>query len=446
MIPQFKNRFEKLGFSVLSPIQEAVYEPLKNGDSVLGLAPTGSGKTLGFVVPILERLEPEQGIQAIIIAPSQELAMQLTGVTRSFATLVNLKVTSVTGGANVKRQLEQLKKHPEVVIGTPGRLLNLIEDRKLKTHNVQTVIVDEADDLLDGETFDTVRTILQNVPAEVQLGFFSATETPILSDLQKWFGMPVRRIDVRAKDHTQGEVRHGLMEVSNAKKASLLGRLSSVKQFKGLVFFNHVGALQQTKSTLTHHHVPVAVLTADQRQTERQKALTDFRLGRVKLLLSTDVAARGLDIAKLPAVVNFDLPETANIYTHRVGRTGRMGEPGQVINFGDDHDLRDLKRLLKDTDYQLVPVYYQDHQITTSLKAETTQPVDADQVAIPEAKTAGQARGSIDAPTEATRQPRVKASLPAPTRKKKGHHKHLKRKGMRHKHIKEAEQNDHMSD
>lgn len=113
MIPQFKDRFEKLGFDELSPIQSAVYEPLKNGDSVLGLAPTGSGKTLGFVVPVLERLAPGQGIQAVIIAPSQELAMQLTHVTRSFATLVDLKVVSITGGANVKRQLEQLKKNTQ---------------------------------------------------------------------------------------------------------------------------------------------------------------------------------------------------------------------------------------------------------------------------------------------------------------------------------------------
>lgn len=440
MIPQFKNQFEKLGFDELSPIQSAVYEPLKNGDSVLGLAPTGSGKTLGFVVPVLERLAAGQGIQAMIIAPSQELAMQLTHVTRSFATLLNMQVTSITGGANVKRQLEQLKKHPEIVIGTPGRILNLIEDRKLKTHDVQTVIVDEADDLLEGETFDTVRTILQNVPSEVQLGFFSATETPILSELEKWFGTPVTRVDVRDIDHTQGEVRHGLLEVSNLKKAGMLGKLTSVKQFKALVFFNHVGALQQTKSWLTHHHVPVATLSANQRQTERQKALTDFRLGRVKLLLSTDVAARGLDIAKLPAVVNFDLPDTATIYTHRVGRTGRMGEPGQVVNFGDDHDLRDLKRTLKDTDYELVPVYYQDHRLGTKRpERPEQQSVDADQVFEPEAKVAGEVRTDPTAIQPASRKPRVKASLPEPTKKKKGHNKHSKRKGMRHKREEQAD-------
>lgn len=431
MIPQFKKRFEKLGFTELSPIQEAVYDPIKNGDSVLGLAPTGSGKTLGFVIPLLERLTPGEGVQAMIIAPSQELAMQLTQVTRSFATLADLKVTSITGGANVKRQLEQLKKHPDVVIGTPGRILNLLEDRKLKPHQIQTVIVDEADDLLTGETFDAVRAILQEVPAQVQLGFFSATETPILAELEKWFGQSVTRVDVRDIDTTQGEVRHGLMTVSNLKKAGLLGRLTSVKQFKALVFFNHVGSLQQAKSWLIHHHVPVATLTSNQRQTERQKALTDFRLGRIKLLLSTDVAARGLDIAKLPAVVNFDLPDTAIIYTHRVGRTGRMGEPGQVINFGDDHDLRDLKRLLRDTEYELVPVYYQDHKLTTTLKqVEQTEKVTAGGPSAE--KSTATSKTPVKVAQNAVK-PRDADSVTKTATKKKKKNKHSKRKGMRHK-------------
>nr|WP_279403643.1 DEAD/DEAH box helicase [Secundilactobacillus kimchicus] len=239
MITEFQQRFEKLGFSQLSPIQEAVYQPLLDGDSVLGLAPTGSGKTLGFVLPMLEKMTPGDGIQAMIVAPSQELAMQLTNVARTFADLVNLKVTAITGGANVKRQMEQLKKHPDLIVGTPGRIQNLIDDRRLKVAGVKTVIIDEADDLLEGETFDTVRWILQAVPGEVQLGFFSATETPQLTgeSLEKWFGQPVTRYDVRAIDQTQGAVRHGLLTISNLKKNVMLRRLAEMKQFKGLVFF-----------------------------------------------------------------------------------------------------------------------------------------------------------------------------------------------------------------
>ncbi|KRK49003.1 DEAD/DEAH box helicase [Secundilactobacillus kimchicus] len=428
MITEFQQRFEKLGFSQLSPIQEAVYQPLLDGDSVLGLAPTGSGKTLGFVLPMLEKMTPGDGIQAMIVAPSQELAMQLTNVARTFADLVNLKVTAITGGANVKRQMEQLKKHPDLIVGTPGRIQNLIDDRRLKVAGVKTVIIDEADDLLEGETFDTVRWILQAVPGEVQLGFFSATETPQLTgeSLEKWFGQPVTRYDVRAIDQTQGAVRHGLLTISNLKKNVMLRRLAEMKQFKGLVFFDNVAGLQKTASWLRHNHVAAATLTANQRQTERQKALTDFRLGRIKLLLSTDVAARGLDIAKLPAVVNYDLPSTANGYTHRAGRTGRMGEPGQVINFGNDHDFRDLKRLLVKTDLNLVPIAYQDRQLVAANEATDQAPtVTAKRV------SAGGVPATSSTPTERTV---TRPAAPVePTAKKKHKNKHSKRKGMRHK-------------
>lgn len=439
MITEFEKRFEKLGFDKLSPIQTAVYEPIKNGESVLGLAPTGSGKTLGFVVPMLERLAPGMGIQAMIIAPSQELAMQLTNVTRSFAQLVDLKVTALTGGANIKNQLDQLKKHPEIVVGTPGRIQNLADDHKLKMSDLQTVIIDEADDLLDGETLDTVRYIMQSAPSEVQLGFFSATETPILQELEKWFGQPVTRYDVRDIDTTQGEVRHGLLSVSNFKKAGMLSKLATVKQFKGLVFFSHMGSLQQAKSWLIHHHAPVATLTANQRQTDRQKALTDFRLGRVKLLLSTDVAARGLDIAKLPAVVNYELPRSANAYTHRTGRTGRMGEPGQVINLGDDHDFRDLKRMLKDTDYQLVPIYYNAHRLTTEPYVSESSAVQSETSASSKTTTSTsteQATQSQASATEKTAHSAASAKPrqnPVATPKRHKKNKHSKRKGMRHK-------------
>lgn len=432
MIAEFQQRFEKLGFSALSPIQEAVYQPLLDGDSVLGLAPTGSGKTLAFILPILEKMTPGAGVQAMVIAPSQELAMQLTNVARTFADLVDLKVTAITGGANVKRQMEQLKKHPDLIIGTPGRIQNLIDDRKLKVSGVSTVIIDEADDLLAGETFDTVRWILQAVPGEVQLGFFSATETAPLNaeELEKWFGQPVTRYDVRDVDKTQGQVRHGVLTVSNQNKNVMLKRLADMKQFKALVFFDNVAAMQKTASWLSHNHVAATTLSAGQRQTERQKALTDFRLGRVKLLLSTDVAARGLDIAKLPAVVNYELPSTANAYTHRAGRTGRMGEPGQVVNLGNDHDFRDLKRLLAKTETELVPIRYQDRELVEATGAEsvvraavgaqseTVVPAGTNSAAKPSQKPA-RSTASVEPPVAATH--------------KKKKNKHSKRKGMRHK-------------
>lgn len=191
----------------------------------MGLAPTGSGKTVAFTLPALANLLPGDGTQLIVLEPSQELAIQTSRVMRDWAKLLDLQVLALTGGANVKRQTERLKKRPEVIVGTPGRVLNLVTDRKLKLHLVSLLIVDEADDLLTGETLDTVRSIAQAAPADVQLGFFSATDTPILHELDQWFGQTVERIDVREQDQTQGVVRHGLLQVGMGKRDQMLKRL-----------------------------------------------------------------------------------------------------------------------------------------------------------------------------------------------------------------------------
>ncbi len=205
MLDVFKTKFAAQGFTTLSPIQTAVAEPMAAGTSVLGLAPTGSGKTLAFTWPMLEMVRPGEGTQALILAPSQELAMQTTNVVRDWAQLVDVKVLAITGGANVKRQMEKLKKRPEIIVGTPGRVTNLIADGKLKLGHLKLMIIDEADELLTDETLDQIREILDATFAEtLQLGFFSATETKILDELPRWFGQEVEKIDVRDIDQTQG--------------------------------------------------------------------------------------------------------------------------------------------------------------------------------------------------------------------------------------------------
>ncbi|WP_261811056.1 DEAD/DEAH box helicase [Levilactobacillus humaensis] len=435
MLKQFEAHFKDLGYTEPTAIQTAVYDPMVGDHNVLGLAPTGSGKTVAFTLPALANLLPGDGIQLIVLEPSQELAIQTSRVMRDWAKLLDLKVVALTGGANVKRQTERLKKRPEVIVGTPGRVLNLVSDRKLKLHLVSLMIVDEADDLLTGDTLDTVRAIAQAAPADVQLGFFSATDTPILHELDKWFGQTVERIDVRAEDQTQGMVRHGLLQVGMGKRDQMLKRLLSMPNFRALVFFKQTNALQHTASRFYHDHVSATSLTSDLRQVQREKALQDFRLGRTRLLLTTDVAARGLDIPKLPAVINYDLPQSVNEYVHRAGRTGRMGEPGQVISLGDDHDLRDLKKLLKETDYDLVPIYFGNRRLTTERPVAPKAPASAaattKQAATPQAKVPG----SVVAKATTTQSPKTVTKAPAaPVQKKKKHkNRHTKNKGMRKK-------------
>ena len=439
MLKQFEAHFKDLGYTEPTAIQTAVYEPLAGDQNVLGLAPTGSGKTVAFTLPALANLLPGDGTQLIVLEPSQELAIQTSRVMRDWAKLLDLKVVALTGGANVKRQTERLKKRPEVVVGTPGRVLNLVSDRKLKLHLVSLLIVDEADDLLTGDTLDTVRSIAQNMPADVQLGFFSATDTPILHELDQWFGQTVNRIDVRQEDQTQGEVRHGLLQVGMGKRDQMLKRLLAMPNFRALVFFKQANTLRQTATRFYHEHMSAASLTSDLRQVQREKALQDFRLGRTRLLLTTDVAARGLDIPKLPAVINYDLPTSVNEYVHRVGRTGRMGEPGQVISLGDDHDLRDLKKLLKDTDYDLVPLYFSGRTLTTEKPVAVATPQEAPaEKATPSTATA--AAGKTSAATSRATGNKGKGSTaparqqqPNPSKKKKHKNRHTKNKGMRKK-------------
>lgn len=372
MIEQFQTHFEERNFKQLTAIQEAVQKPLEEDKTVFGIAPTGSGKTLAFTWPLLPKVMKGQGTQILVLEPSQELALQTTRVMREWAALLRLKVHSATGGANLRRQTERLKKErPEVVVGTPGRILHLLDTRDLKLNNLATLVIDEADDLLRDDTQAVVEDIERATPLDTQLAFFSATQSTTLEQLDVLFGRDLVKIDVRAQDHSRGPVKHGLVVARTmSDKAVMLERLSKTKNFRALVFFTSIKTLHYTASRLRHDGISSATLGGRQRQTERETVMRQFRKHQVKLLLTTDVAARGLDIPKLPAVVNFELPNAADGYVHRTGRTGRQGEPGLVVNLGDDHDFRDLKKLLADTDYQLEPMTIDKRQLVSGEDAK----------------------------------------------------------------------------
>lgn len=372
LIEQFQTHFEERNFKQLTAIQEAVQKPLEEDKTVFGIAPTGSGKTLAFTWPLLPKVMKGQGTQILVLEPSQELALQTTRVMREWAALLGLKVHSATGGANLRRQTERLKKErPEVVVGTPGRILHLLDTRDLKLNNLATLVIDEADDLLRDDTQAVVEDIERATPLDTQLAFFSATQSTTLEQLDVLFGRDLVKIDVRAQDHSRGPVKHGLVVARTmSDKAVMLERLSQTKNFRALVFFTSIKTLHYTASRLRHEGISSATLGGRQRQTERETVMRQFRKHQVKLLLTTDVAARGLDIPKLPAVVNFELPNTADGYVHRTGRTGRQGEPGLVVNLGDDHDFRDLKKLLADTDYQLEPMTIDKRQLVSGEDAK----------------------------------------------------------------------------
>lgn len=345
MDSRFEERLTSVGFTTLTPIQEAVAEPLASGQSIDALAPTGTGKTLAFTWPLLPELVPEDGEQLLILAPSQELAMQTTRVIRDWANVLSLKVLSLTGGANIKHQLDRLKKHPEILIGTPGRVSELIANGKLKLKRLRTLILDEADELLRDDTANQIDLIWDAIDDDdVQVVLFGATEVD-QSTASGLFNRDFLRIDQR-QVKIPTAIKHEFWPTARDQRQKRLRQLATQKHFQAIVFFNTTKQLKITASFLAHEHVAMATLVRGDSSTTRSKSLMNFRQGKAKFLLTTDVAARGLDIPDLPAIINFDLPRDGETYTHRAGRTGRMGKAGTVISFGNDHDYRDLKKMV----------------------------------------------------------------------------------------------------
>ena len=394
--PALQAQFEQQ-FKAQTPIQAAVWEKLTQGDNIFGLAPTGTGKTLAFLLPILSRIDPKvKQTQVLILAPSQELAMQTTAVAREWGALVDVSVTSLIGGANGRRQADKLKKDkPHIVVGTLGRVLTMLDGGALKLNGLQTVIFDEADAMLSDERRDSLQELAAQLPTDVQLGLFSATSGVDLKYVADTFGQEVRPVSVGTD--APAAITHEFQYVDQKAKASLLIQLARNKQ-QALVFFNTISGLVNMQATLRHAHASVmSIGSNDKRQVQRADALRLFKKGEVSLLLVTDVAARGLDIEDLPLVVNAQLPQRKKTYIHRAGRTGRMGKPGRVLNLGNDHDIRDLKRELGD-DFVLVKAANTFADAKQATPQKSTAAVKAARATVPTDQAGHQASGQAAKP------------------------------------------------
>ncbi|MBU7537221.1 DEAD/DEAH box helicase [Leuconostoc lactis] len=403
--PALQAQFEQQ-FKAQTPIQAAVWEKLTQGDNIFGLAPTGTGKTLAFLLPILSRIDPKvKQTQVLILAPSQELAMQTTAVAREWGALVDVSVTSLIGGANGRRQADKLKKDkPHIVVGTLGRVLTMLDGGALKLNGLQTVIFDEADAMLSDERRDSLQELAAQLPTDVQLGLFSATSGVDLKYVADTFGQEVRPVSVGTD--APAAITHEFQYVDQKAKASLLIQLARNKQ-QALVFFNTISGLVNMQATLRHAHASVmSIGSNDKRQVQRADALRLFKKGEVSLLLVTDVAARGLDIEDLPLVVNAQLPQRKKTYIHRAGRTGRMGKPGRVLNLGNDHDIRDLKRELGD-DFVLVKAANTFADAKQATPQKSTAAVKAARATAPTDQAGHQASGQAAKPV--TQRPTAQA-------------------------------------
>jgi len=334
-MPELERTIVARGYTIPTPVQDGAIKPAMEGRDVIGLANTGTGKTAAFVLPIIHRLKTVARDQnVLIIAPTRELAVQIDEEFKAFARGQQLYSALCVGGVNIRAQMSQLARRPQVVIGTPGRLKDLFNQRALRLDRTGIVVLDEADRMLDMGFIRDIRFLLEKLPTPRQSLCFSATITPEISRLLDGMLVDPVTISVR-KSETSDHVEQDVIKAgSKEEKLNILQDLLKQPGFeKVLVFGQTKWSVQRLAEALSKQGIAAEAIHGNKSQPQRQRALKAFKDGRVAVLVATDVAARGLDIPSVSHVINFDQPATYDDYIHRIGRTGRAGERGKALTF-----------------------------------------------------------------------------------------------------------------
>ncbi len=352
--PFLSENWEAAGFTNLSQVQEQAIPRILNGEDLLVEAPTGTGKTLAYLLPIIQNLDPnKKNTQAIVLAPTRELAMQVFEVSQVFLKDSGMTAASMIGGAAIKRQLDKLKKHPQVIVGTPNRIAELIDMKKLKMNEVRTIVADEADQVLHPSTIEDVSYICQSALRDCQLLFFSATlSDKVLAQAKKLSDNP-SVLSIKATDEEKKVIDHSYYVTNRREKPELLRKLARKDGVKALAFVNNSKYLSRLKDILATKKISFDVLDSSTNKTERKNVLNRFRNDQIQLLLTTDLAARGLDIDNITHVFHYDLSEDARTYLHRSGRTGRMGKEGAVVTLLLPGEEKYLEKITQKLDLEL---------------------------------------------------------------------------------------------
>ncbi len=346
----------KWKFETTMKVQEELIPAMLEGKDIVAESPTGSGKTLAYVLPILNKVNgSKKQTQALIVAPSQELAMQIVEVIREWTSGTDITVQQLIGGANSARQIEKLKKKPTIVVGTPGRLNELARSNKLKLKEIETIVLDECDQLLSRDYRVVVKSFIENAAFGRQIVVVSATITDEIKLVANRLMFEPIHIEIKPEDMVQaGKVVHSFIKVEERDKTDMLRRLANIDGVRGLAFVNSLDQVLMKETKLKYRDAPVVTLHSDMKKEERKKALDAFRKGDAKILIATDLAARGLDIEGLTHVIHVDVPHTIEQYTHRSGRTGRAGADGEVITLLSYKDEKTYKKLTRELEVKAV--------------------------------------------------------------------------------------------
>ena len=344
-----KNR----GISVPTPVQERAVPAMRAGRDVIAQAQTGTGKTLAFLLPVLEKIKPQGAVvQALVIAPTRELAIQIARVAEPLAAALSIGTTLVYGGADIERQKEKLRRHPQLVIGTPGRLLDHVRRGTLALGSVNKVVLDEADEMLKLGFIEDVETLLGHTAQDYQLALFSATMPERIVQLTKRFMHNPARIKIEGEHTTLENIEQIALSVNEEEKLDrLCASINEEAPYLAMVFCATKERTHALMMALAGRGYLVDALSGNLTQTQRAFVLRQFRAAKLQILCATDIAARGLDIEGVTHVYNYDLPPTVTDYIHRIGRTGRAGARGRAITLvtARQHEkLRKIESALKE--------------------------------------------------------------------------------------------------
>ena len=349
----------ELGYESPTPIQAATIPALLDGRHVVGLAQTGTGKTAAFALPILEQLEPKRKApQALVLAPTRELALQVCEAFQSYAgPASDIHVLPVYGGQGYGVQLSALARGVQVVVGTPGRIMDHLAKGTLDLSKLRFLVLDEADEMLNMGFAEDVETIVSETPAEKQVALFSATMPAGIRRLAKQYLTDPVEIRVQGRTATAANVRHRYLLVSYPQKVEALTRILEVEDFEGMIVFVRTKNETETLAEkLRARGFSATAINGDIVQQQRERTIEQLKSGKLDILVATDVAARGLDVDRISHVVNFDIPTDTESYVHRVGRTGRAGRSGQAISFVTPRERRLLAAIERATRQPLAPM------------------------------------------------------------------------------------------
>ena len=351
LAPDILEALTEVGYESPSPIQAQAIPPMLEGRDIIGQAQTGSGKTAAFGLPLLSYVDPtDPDVQALVLTPTRELCIQVTQAIRSYGVKKGVDVVATFGGAPIKTQQAQLRAGGQVVVGTVGRVKDLISRHSLVLHSCRFVVLDEADEMLDLGFLEDVEKILALTPGSRQTALFSATMPPEIRRLsEKYLYDPVH-VKVKAETLTVDTVEQFSLEVPQRDKPSALAKvLKAERPDQAIVFVRTKIRCEQLFKQLKNDGMNVRALHGDMSQGSRDGVMLAFKGGRVPVLIATDVAARGLDVSTVTHVVNFDVPTSPDVYVHRIGRTGRIGRSGRSVTFYEPKQSTDIAAIEKHT-------------------------------------------------------------------------------------------------